>query len=221
MLDYSKYHPSFEDKVINDGQKMFELAKKGINGYFVNIDNNLINVVIEDKYYNPDGDLKYIMADLGILKLGSIVNFQNNNWIIVELTKDNPIYQTAVMQLCNATLKWKPTFSSSPLEYPCVAKSKFQFMTLDQQKYITLPDGTIQVIVQLNVDTKTIVLGQRFIFGSNVYSVTGIDDFGKQGLLVLSMKLAQKNDLDDFVNILADNSHLFSASGGTDGGGWL
>lgn len=206
MNNYSDYHLSFNDKIIHDGKKVFELAKKGIDGFTVNVDGKLLNVVIQEKFQNPNGDLKYIMADIDSLKIGSVIEHLNTKWLLTTLVKDNPVYQTGIMQMCNNQLKW------GGYSYPCILTT--HSIGEEENKFVVLQSSQLLVYVQANEPTSNIKPEQRFVFGDSIYRVIGIDNYSKNGILIVSMALTTKSSEDNFDLGIADNSHL-------NGGSWL
>jgi hypothetical protein len=120
-------------------------------------------------------------------------------------------------------LKWKD-FNNTEFAIPCSVESVFYEEMRDGQYFYT-PRGNVQVLVQLNNETKTIFVGQRFLFGSSAYEVGGVDDLtnveNDKGFLTFFLERTEKLTDDDFINGIASNSYNTDDDGSNDGGGWL
>jgi len=154
------------------------------------------------------------------LGVGTYVKFDGDTWLLFD--KYGGTGSTSIKMLaqrCNRSLKWKDE-SGNILEFECVAgatdlgsKAKQSKNDIYWNKYdVRLPIGQLFVFVELNDTTKHIRLNQRFIFGSNVYEVSGVDDTtgvsrNGFGLMQFTIKLATKRDEDDFVNGIAYNNY--------------
>lgn len=121
-------------------------------------------------------------------------------------------------------------------DFKCVAsatdlgsKSRQSKNEIEWNKYdVRLPIGQLFVSVEKNSITETIGLNHRFIFGRNVYEVTGIDDITTTndegyGIIQFTVKITTKRDEDDFENNIAYNEYLADEDTGDndDGGGGL
>jgi hypothetical protein len=179
-------------------REAFQEVKNGYGGQDVVIDGISKRAIIVDKYHNPDNDMLKILDEVDSFKVGSIVEFQNKNWIVLATDANNPIYLLGIMRCCSADLKW------DNFVHPCIVATKN--LTVNYSQYVLLPEGTINVTAQLNDETKTIKLNQRFIFGSSAFYVTGIDDFTIPELLQLTLKVTLIDDNDNLVEDIANNS---------------
>jgi hypothetical protein len=222
MKDYSNYHPSYRNKILNDGYIEFGLRKDSLEGYDVTVDGTDTKLIITDKYNNPNGDLKKITGDIGIFNIGSVVVYQNKNWIVIQSTQDNPIYQSGIIQKSNNTLKFYSTSTLStdenPILYevPCIVSNKIT-LGINETTHISLPDKTVMVTVPNNSETLQIYEGQRFVLGRNTYKCDGIDEITISGLLNLRMSQTQKDENDDVENGVAVKTTIEEKSSK---GGW-
>src|SRR5690606_7997003 len=99
---------------------------------------------------------------------------------------------------------------------------------------VRLPIGQLFVSVEKNDTTEEIGLNHRFIFGRNVYEITGMDDITTvndegYGIIQYTAKITTKREEDDFVNNIAHNAYKYADSGtvgdghsndGEEGGLW-
>ena len=161
------------------------------------------------------------------INVGETVEFDGSNWICVDNDTTSQVSDVGIIEKGHNTLKWKDK-GGTVREHVCIiitATTKSQ--TIDEEKYISLPNGIIKIVVRYTAETKMVLTNQRFIFGNQVYEIHGIDDFSKVingvGLLELTMKKTEKYSADDMTNRIADNSAVYATGGGsgTGEGGWL
>jgi hypothetical protein len=210
---------SIQNDIIND----FKSSPSYIQGYIND------NIVLDDFHIITDrlkNDKKLLSYPTKIFGVGDVINVAtwSMKFLVLDIDEDKQIQTKGIIQLCNNTLKWKDQ-SAIIRDHPCITTAKSQ--SINEEKYISLPDGIIKVIVKYSTETKTVLTNQRFIFGSQVYEITGIDDFSRVisgiGLLELTMKKTEKNIVDDMTNRIANNSAIYATGGGSGvgTGGWL
>jgi len=154
------------------------------------------------------------------LNIGSYVTFDNDTWIAFD--KWGSFETTGVklmVQRCNRLLKWKDAndaiqsiwcvASASPLG----SKANQSKIDIEWNKYdVSLPQGQLYVFVEKNPMTSKVNINHRFIFGSNVYEVFGIDDTTAVdengfGLVQMTLRVTTRRDKDDFINSIAFNKY--------------
>lgn len=154
----------------------------------------------------------------GGLNVGTYVTFDNHTWLIFDKYNNNKV----TAEICNRKLRWRNR-DGEIISIDCVAssmdlgsKAKQSKNELEWNSYdVTLPLGQLFVFVELSDIVKDITLNQRFIFGSKVYEVTGIDDTtmvrevgdNSYGILQLTVKVTTKMEEDDFPNKIAYNEY--------------
>jgi hypothetical protein len=149
------------------------------------------------------------------LNVGTYITFDNETWLIFDKFGKNKV----LVEQCNRTLKWRDK-DNSIIEVNCIAssmdlgsKAKQSKNEIEWNKFdVRLPLGQLFVFVELNNFTHKIKLNQRFIFGSKVYEVVGIDDttsINKSGfgVLQLTVKVDTIKEEDDFENRIALNRY--------------
>lgn len=147
------------------------------------------------------------------LNVGAYVTFDNETWLIFDKFGQNK----ALAEACNRTLKWRDK-DGEIHEIDCIAsamdlgsKAKQSRNEIEWNKFdVRLALGQLFVFVELTDVTKTIGLNQRFIFGSKVYEVVGIDDTTAvsrydYGVLQLTVKVTTIRDEDNFDERIAFN----------------
>jgi hypothetical protein len=155
------------------------------------------------------------------LNIGSYVTFDNETWIVYDkygsIGTGNSV--KLVVAKCNRIIRWRDA-DGKILEFDCVSsatdlgsKAKQSKNEIEWNKYdVRLPLGQLFVFVEANKDTTAIKLNDRFIFGRNVYEVTGIDDITNvekdgHGVVQLTVKITTVRAEDDFENGIAYNGY--------------
>jgi hypothetical protein len=162
------------------------------------------------------------------LEIGTYVKFDGYTWLLYD--KYGGTGSTSIKMLairCNRLIKWKNE-TGELKEYECVAsatdlgsKSKQSKNEIEWNKFdVRLPLGQLFVTVEVNPDTVKIKLNDRFIFGRNVYEVTGIDDItgideNDYGIIQLTVAITTKRTNDDFENDIAENIYAIEETGET------
>lgn len=153
------------------------------------------------------------------LNIGTYVTFDNDTWIVSDVWGSTATQLKVMVQKCNRKLTWKDKdgevqaidciASQSPLGSKAnQGKNDIEWNKMD----VRLPLGQLYVYVEKNNITNTLELNQRFIFGSNVYEVYGIDDTTSVdkngfGIIQLTIKVTTKQDADDFTSGIAFNDY--------------
>jgi hypothetical protein len=203
MKNYSNYHGvNFNDKLINDGNLI--LDKTLIHD--VIIQGVPEKALIYEKYNNDNGNLKNIVAKVGKLKQGYIVEFNNQKWIVFSLPENNIIYEKATLRLCNNTLTLKgstteiivgyndfnepitETISSEDIVIPCIVETKI--LDDETEQAINLPEGRINVTIPYT-EHEDIAIDKEFEMYGEKYKIIGIDytqSINKEGLIIINGK---------------------------------
>lgn len=150
------------------------------------------------------------------LNIGTYVKFDGDTWLAFDKW-GNSEDQKLMVQKCNRTIKWKDRVGVIH-EIECIAsatplgsKANQSKMDIEYNQYdVRLPTGQLYAFFEANAETRRIKINQRFIFGSNVYEVFGVDDTTTVdnngfGIIQLTLKLSTKQDKDDFENRIAYN----------------
>jgi hypothetical protein len=202
MKNYSNYHGvNFNDKLINNGNLILDKTLT----HDVTIQGVPDKVLIYDKYRNDDGTVKNIVAKIGKLKRGYVVQFNNHDWIVVSLPENNVVYEKAILKLCNNKLlikgnpvtitkindfgeEYEEVVSYDSIEIPCIVETTITFD--DTDKAINLPEGRINVTIPYT-EHEDIVIDKEFEMYGEKYKIIGIDytqSINKEGLMIISGK---------------------------------
>ena len=149
------------------------------------------------------------------LNVGAYVEFDGDTWLVIDQFGSNKV----LVQRCNRPLKWRSK-NGEIVEQDAIAsatdlgsKSKQSKDELEWNKYdVRLPLGQLFIFTELTDATKEIKLNHRFIFGSKVYEVTGIDDTTTvsrdgYGVVQFTVKIDIIRNGDDFENQIAENDY--------------
>lgn len=111
---------------------------------------------------------KTILAiDKKIIRCGSMVEWMNNHWIIIELDANDEVYQKAKMLQCNYLLKWIDD-SGKICEQWCVIEDGTKYLTgeyEDRNFVVTRGDSRIAMTIAKNSDTIKFKRECRFLVG--------------------------------------------------------
>jgi hypothetical protein len=153
------------------------------------------------------------------LEVGTYVKFDGDTWLLFDKYGGTGATNIKLLAIkCNRQIKWKDK-DGNVKEYSCNAsatdlgsKSKQSKNEIEWNKYdVRLPLGQLFISMESNPDTSSIKLNQRFVFGRNVYEVTGIDDVTSiddegRGIIQLTVKITTQRD-GDFVDGIAVNEY--------------
>lgn len=162
---------------------------------------------------NTDDYRKIILKDLYYLvNLGDQFEFGGYIWIVIDTENISNLNNSVVVRRCNSVLKF---YDSNHVytEIKAIVSNKLE--TLEEDKFVVLPDNKLRVIVPYNSKSQQIKLAPsptRFVLGGNVYATELIDNltYVKNGVGFLEILLIadQINDNDDLQNGLAYNGYL-------------
>lgn len=171
-----------------------------------------------------NSDERKLLFRPNVVKIkGEKVVFDGNDWMIIDFSHNDTTPKALIKRL-DYSLKWKDEWGAIR-EEKCYLRS-FTLETLKESEYFASNENNAKIMIQYNSRTKDIKINQRFVLGSNVYKVIGIDDFSNisnsKGFITMSLEMTEKSDKDNIANSVADNSHLVDMNDDTSGGGdWL
>ena len=132
------------------------------------------------------------------IKRGDLIIY-NDNYYLVNTEVDNKKYDCfykCKARHCNNTVKFVINSLYLKAFYAFVDSKTF---SIEQDKYFSMPTGTINITVQDNTNTDSIIVGDRFIKFNSPWKISGVDKT-ETGLIVLTATLDIKQDTDDLVN---------------------
>jgi len=162
--------------------------------------------------------------------LGTMFQFDNNYWVVVNLENIKNLATTCVVRRCNNVLRWKDFQTGLIYNQPCV----IDYLIKETRDYSTggaslvQPSGFLEINTQFNERSNKIRPSKRFLFGNvdnwNAFKIMGggINNYNNNfttnmmstGLLKLSLLSNQINEnTDDLINGVADyNEYVYTIS---------
>ena len=179
---------SSKEEIISDVKENFDIRRYySAEGKSVIIDNITTQVIIQS-HLNPLNEGKYDkkihMPIETVVNTGSIVEWENDKWIIVSNIDNLQAYKTASMIKSNNTLQFYSS-TSTLYQIPCIISKGS--ISLDEQKIISTLDSEIAVQISDTSITRQIEMNYVFKIGMRNYTVVNIDDIIIPGLLILKM----------------------------------
>ena len=179
---------SSKEEIIFDVKENFDIRRYySAEGSTVTIDNTTAQVIIQS-HLNPLNEGKYDkkihMPIETVVNTGSIVEWENDKWIIVSNIDNLQAYKTASMIKSNNTLQFYSS-TSTLHTIPCIISKGS--ISLDEQKIISTLDSEIAVQISNTAITRQIEMNYVFRIGMRSWKVTNIDDITVNGLLILRM----------------------------------
>ena len=143
---------------------------------------------------------------------GRYFKWLDNYWIVYETTTHElETISTCNIRRCNNWLKWLND-KGEVIIYPCVIEGDLTSANAQVAKTITQANSHINVIVQGNKDTLSIVKNSRFMFNHNVYKFYSINNYmqvdyvdDNAPLLFMDFYLDMEIDEDNVTENLADD----------------
>jgi len=178
-----------KEETISDVKENFDIRRYySAEGKSVIIDNITTQVIIQS-HSNPLNEGKYDkkihMPIETVVNTGSIVEWENNKWIIVSNIDNLQAYKTASMIKSNNTIQFYSPLTSTLHTIPCIVSKGL--ISLDEQKIISTLDSEIAVQISNTSITRQIPMNYVFKIGMRNYSVTDINDITVNGLLLIKM----------------------------------
>jgi len=173
---------------IKEVKDRFEIQRYQSNeGCSVKIDDVIEQVVVQ-VYTNVinknEGYLK-LHCDLdSVVKTGSIVEYKNEKYIVVNAINNNEAYKSTRMMQCNNTLKFYKNHIL--FQVPCIVGKGN--INMDENRFISITADEYILVCPNILDTSNIDLNTRFILTGSAYQVLGIDNISSVGLLNIRVK---------------------------------
>lgn len=188
-----------------------------ISGNFANSP-NYTQIYINDLQVTSDalvleGDMKWGVFKRIItkwdtpIKLGDLITFDDNKWLVVYMLQDIDLYYSALIRKCNQTLTiqigttqvfkgydsmGRPVYDVIPSysSWDCIVDKKI-FNTANFDEPINLPHNRISVIIPYT-DNSYITYNTEFSMWGDVYKIIGIDRtnvVGTEGIITIIAEL--------------------------------
>ena len=134
---------------------------------------------------------RQVITYIGTLKCGDYILYDGNVYMVISFVGNNKIYEKAIVELCNYTLKFQST-DGTILSYPCVTDNRVQGTGDTDTKVMTLPAGR-KIILLPHDENTTLLRNDRRLFvdlhptDPRPYEIDFVDstkfNYGDKGLL--------------------------------------
>lgn len=173
--------------------------------------------------------LRQILCNIGFLKCGQYVRFDDAWWIVATRPDNNRVYEKAILWKCKYTIRFLSVLDGKTIvEYPLYDTNSTQYGTGETDKVaMSVGSGEHLIYLPHNEETVLIDRGFRFIMDRNrqnptVYRITQVDttsyavgDESDGGLLQWSVIETQFNEATDSKEeMIADFYHTEIGDGG-------
>lgn len=151
------------------------------------------------------------------VNLGAYYKFSNAYWLTINLDELNRTTKNIIVRRCNNFLKWKDELGIIH-EYPCVLEYDATAASPRVDNNIITPNNRVRVIVQANINTLSLNVNKRFIFGDRPFKIIGYNNYmidtigGNQQIIYIQTQLDEISPYDDFVNNIAYNTNTDTTS---------
>ena len=143
---------------------------------------------------------------------GRYFKWANNYWLVYETTTSElETISTCNIRRCNNWLKWL-TDKGEVIQYPCVIEGDLTSANAQVAKTITQANGHINLIVQGNKDTLSLIRNQRILINHIPYKFYAINNYMQTDyvdenapLLFMNFYLDMEIDEDNIEENLADD----------------
>jgi hypothetical protein len=203
------------------------------SGSYINANVRIVGAISSVTGQKLSDDYKTILFQdiTHTVGVGRLFYFDENYWLVTNTEKIKNLAASCTVRRCNNVLRWTDTNGNIYQEY-CVLDYDFGGYDDNIKKDTPVTPGkSLSLYCQLNSKTKTILAGQRFIFGVNGGSWSAFYTLGNAVRNFLNQKTTDNtsgqllylelgshsvsNDTDDLVLGIADrykNSYTISAS---------
>ncbi|MBX6361877.1 MAG: hypothetical protein IRZ03_17595 [Acidobacterium ailaaui] len=207
MKDYSSYHQiNVRDKLISDGNYLFQQALNGLSGVDVTVNGINKRLILSPKFSTDERNIMKVIAKHGDISIGDIVVYNDQNWLIYTFPDSTMVYDKAYMELCNQTLTFQgeptrtqtgttpwgePIYNETPgqtFTYPCIVKSiRDLYDSNSSNEQINIANSKIALMIK-NDNNDQLKENVEFDMFGNHYRIYGFDrskTLNDKGLLIV------------------------------------
>ena len=214
MNDYSIYYRNKNERLIRDGERIFEMQLKGVEGRDICIENS-DGTTVQTKgcvynSINPDSTTKEdrllgVKIETNIDK-GSYVFIEGEEMPFLALSDvDNHYaYKCCTLRQCNQKIR----IDEDTYIYGIIEGESYGVKISSSDEFLRRSDVKIKVTVQRNPITENIPLNFRYCLGFSehgIYSISDVTTYNKNILLFTCQKDMFIPDYDDIENGLCWN----------------
>ena len=134
---------------------------------------------------------KMLSKPLETFAVGDIVVWGSLTFLVTDIDEDQVIQTKGEIQLCNNTLSFYSTTTSTLYSIPCIITNKIT-LNESENKYITTVDNQVYMMVSNTSTTRQINPSEIFKLGIYNYEVVSTpDDISIPGILIFKMKYSE------------------------------
>jgi len=177
---------------------IFSMCEKA----YVNINNSFIKYegIINDanEWQKNIDSIILIEKSVIIIKMGDRISYDDSDYLIIFEPEDRDFFLSGKMRKCNNILKFYNDFVL--IETPCIIGNGGLVtgsIGLDYNTLIDTANNKFTLTIPANINTNTIVLGDRFVLNKRLYEVVGIDDIVEKELINIKIKTTNKIEDDN------------------------
>ncbi len=192
MTNNQYFGEDYENNLLlNSAKERFEIQLNSLEGATGKVDGASEDFVVQNhaNALNKFKGDKYIHCkETSNIHTGSIVDYENEKWLVTSDILNNQAYKSGIIQKCNSTLTLttsitkedtgktdslgRPIYTETPKtdSWDCVADTKYINADFDQA--INLPEGKIYIQVPYSASIKE---DMDFEMWGNKYKITGFD----------------------------------------------
>lgn len=210
MRDYSNYHPTYEELILESGKFTFQKQLDGFEGKDVDIDSVPTRALVT-YHQNPLNEFKesrkITVWHEELINRGSYVKTlkDNRQFLVISEVNDNDLIKYALMRETNHNLKWINK-NNQLITRPCIEDARTLYTTgVKDEKVIEIPNGMVGIQLPYDDETKLLDREDCFVFNKTKYKVTFYDETTFRGLILLiCTETAIDTVKDDETNEIAD-----------------
>lgn len=193
MRKFNEYKKDYNALLQAQGEKVFNVQLKGLEGTSVTIDNvENIHALIQNKdnINSEKNEFRNLCVTKDVnVKHGSYVIYDDEYYLVVTDIDNHYYYKSCKIKKCNNKVKWKDR-TGVIYEFPCLLNNdSYGVKVLSDNDYIRTQNIKAQIVIQNNEVTEKIIPDMRFMFNHSEFDIYNVVDINKSitgGLITLT-----------------------------------
>ncbi len=149
----------------------------------ISVEPQQVRAIIQNKtsdVYNST-TVRQILCNIGTLKCGQYVKYDDAFWLVSALPDNNRIYEKAVLWKCKHSIRFISPLTGNIVSYPVFSTNSTQYGTGESEKtHMNVGDDQHLIYIPFNQETILLDDNFRFIMDKNrvkpsVYRITRVD----------------------------------------------
>lgn len=172
--------------IINDAKRRFNIQKESLEGREAKVDGVSTTIVVQahtNVLYQSKYDYK-VHCDTNVaIGTGSILKFDNKNWMIVTKIYDNRAYKTASVLQCSNSIVVDGNIVPVCVE----SQTRLYALGIWNDKFFSTPESEVVIMIPDNDTTKAIRRNDVFRLTSDNYVVVDLNKIIMPGIIVAKL----------------------------------